>query len=121
MSDALRTEIPSNTAVKDPSAVSWAAVIAGAVTAAALTLVLLAFGAGMGFSAVSPWPSSGVSATTFRISAGIYLVVVAMLSSTVGGYMAGRLRTRWTGLHGEEVAFRDTAHGFLAWAAASVV
>ena len=102
------------------SAVSWAAVLAGGMTAAALTLVLLAFGAGLGFSAVSPWPNSGVSTTTFQISAGIYLIVVAMLSSTVGGYMAGRLRTRWTGLHSEEVLFRDTAHGFLAWAAASV-
>jgi hypothetical protein len=104
----------------DPSAVSWAAVLAGAVTIAALTLVLLAFGAGMGFSAVSPWPNSGISATTFQISTGLYLIVVAMLSSTVGGYVSGRLRTRWTGLHSEEVLFRDTAHGFLAWAAALV-
>jgi hypothetical protein len=116
-----RTEIPStSTAVKDQSAVSWAAVIAGGVTAAALTLVLLAFGAGMGFSAVSPWPNSGVSATTFKIATGLYLIVVAMLSSTVGGYIAGRLRTKWTGLHSEEVLFRDTAHGFLAWGTATV-
>jgi hypothetical protein len=115
-----RTEVPSSTALKDLSAVSWAAVIAGGVIAAALTLVLLAFGAGMGFSAVSPWPNSGISAGTFKIAAGIYLIVVAMLSSTIGGYVAGRLRTKWTGLHSEEVLFRDTAHGFLAWAAATV-
>jgi hypothetical protein len=120
MTDALSTEVGSSAAVKDQSAVSWAAKIAGGVTAAALTLVLLAFGAGMGFSAVSPWPNSGVSATTFKIAAGIYLIVVAMLSSTIGGYMAGRLRTKWTGLHSEEVLFRDTAHGFLAWASATV-
>jgi hypothetical protein len=44
-----------------------------------------------------------------------------MLSSTIGGYLAGRLRTKWTGLHSEEVLFRDTAHGFLAWATATVV
>src|SRR5438128_1237670 len=43
-----------------------------------------------------------------------------MLASTVGGYMAGRLRTKWTSLHSEEVLFRDTAHGFLAWATATV-
>jgi hypothetical protein len=120
MIDALSTEVGSSAAVRDQSAVSWAAVIAGGVTAAALTLVLLAFGAGMGFSAVSPWPNSGVSATTFKIAAGIYLIVVAMLSSTIGGYIAGRLRTKWTGLHSEEVLFRDTAHGFLAWASATV-
>jgi hypothetical protein len=103
------------------SAVSWAAVAAGAVAAAALTLALFAFGAGMGFSAVSPWSGSGVSATTFQVGTGLYLCVVAMLSSTVGGYVAGRLRTKWTGLHTDEVIFRDTAHGFLAWAFATVV
>src|SRR5437016_14554517 len=120
MTDLSRTELASSTATKDPSAVSWAAVIAGGVTAASLTLVLLAFGAGMGFSAVSPWPNSGVSAATFKIATGLYLIVVAMLSSTIGGYIAGRLRTQWTGLHSEEVLFRDTAHGFLAWASGTV-
>jgi hypothetical protein len=71
MTDVSRTEIASSTTANDQSAVSWAAVIAGGVTAAALTLVLLAFGAGMGFSAVSPWPNSGISATTFKLAAGI--------------------------------------------------
>jgi hypothetical protein len=103
------------------SAVSWAAVAAGAVAAAALTLALVAFGAGMGLSAVSPWSNSGVSATTFKVGTGIYLCVAAMLASTIGGYLAGRLRTKWTGLHTDEVVFRDTAHGFLAWAFAAVL
>jgi hypothetical protein len=103
------------------SAVSWAAVAAGAVAAAALTLVLVAFGGGMGFSAVSPWSNAGPSATTFKVGTGIYLCVAAMLASTLGGYLAGRLRTKWTGLHTDEVVFRDTAHGFLAWAFATVV
>src|SRR5712671_6560502 len=103
------------------SAVSWAAVAAGAVVAAALTLLLMAFGAGTGLSSISPWSNSGVSATTFSVGAGIYLVVAAMLSSTIGGYLAGRLRTRWLGVHSDEVYFRDTAHGFIAWAFASVL
>jgi hypothetical protein len=115
-----RTEASVGMAAEQ-SAVAWSAVIAGGMAAAALTLVLVAFGAGMGFSSISPWPSSGVSAGTFKIAAGIYLLVVAMLSSTIGGYIAGRLRTKWTGLHSEEVLFRDTAHGFLAWATATVV
>jgi hypothetical protein len=97
------------------------AVVAGAIAAAALTLVLLAFGAGMGFSAVSPWGNSGVSASTFEIGTGLYLIVVAMLASTIGGYVAGRLRTKWVGVHTHEVFFRDTAHGFLAWALATVL
>jgi len=101
--------------------VSWAAVAAGAIAAAALTLVLLAFGAGMGFSAVSPWGNSGVSASTFQIGTGVYLIVVAMLASTIGGYIAGRLRTKWVDVHTHEVFFRDTAHGFLAWGLATVL
>jgi hypothetical protein len=83
--------------------------------------VLLAFGSAMGFSAVSPWSNSGVSATTFSIAAGLYLIVVAMLASTVGGYMAGRLRPKWTRVPTYDVQFRDTAHGFLAWALATIL
>jgi hypothetical protein len=101
--------------------VSWAAVFAGAAASCALTLVLLSFGMGMGFSVVSPWGNSGVSATTFKIGTGLYFIVMAMLSSSVGGYLAGRLRTKWVGIQTTEVHFRDTAHGFLAWAVASVV
>jgi hypothetical protein len=103
------------------SAVSWAAVAAGAVGAAALALVLIAFGAGLGLSAVSPWSDSGVSASTFKTGTGIYLVIVAVMSSAVGGYLAARLRTKWVGVHTHEVFFRDTAHGFLAWAFATLL
>jgi hypothetical protein len=98
------------------SGVSWPAIAAGAVAAAALTLILVALGAGLGLSSISPWEGSGVSATTFKIGTGIYLCVVAVMASSVGGYLAARLRTKWTGLHTNEVFFRDTAHGFLAWA-----
>jgi hypothetical protein len=103
------------------SAVNWGAVIAGSVTTAALTLVLLTFGAGVGFSVVSPWADSGVSAATFSLGAGLFLIAVAMLSSTIGGFIAGRLRTKWVGVHTHEVYFRDTAHGFLAWAFATLL
>jgi len=103
------------------SATSWAAIAAGAFANAALTLLLMAFGAGMGFSSVSPWANSGVSATTFSIGTGLYLIVIAMLASTIGGYLAGRLRTRWVALHTDEVFFRDTAHGFMSWACAAVL
>jgi hypothetical protein len=85
------------------------------------TLVLLFFGAGMGFAVVSPRGHSGVSATTFEIGTGLYFIVTAMISSAIGGYLAGRLRTKWIGVQTTEVLFRDTAHGFLAWAAASVL
>src|SRR6202011_1460583 len=75
----------------------------------------------MGFSVVSPWGNSGVTSTTFSLWAGLYLIVVAMIASSIGGYLAGRLRTKWVGVHTHEVFFRDTAHGFLAWAVAAVI
>jgi len=75
----------------------------------------------MGFSVVSPWGNAGLSATTFKIGTGLYFIVMAMISSAVGGYLAGRLRTKWVGIQTTEVHFRDTAHGFLAWAVASVL
>jgi hypothetical protein len=104
-----------------PSGVSWPAIAAGAVATAALTLLLVAFGAGIGLSAISPWTGSGVSATTFKIGTGIYFVVVAVMASSIGGYLAARLRTKWTGLHNNEVFFRDTAHGLLTWAFATLL
>ncbi len=110
-----------STPVEESPAVSWPAIAAGAIAAAALTLVLLAFSAGMGFSAVSVWGNSGISASTFQITTGLYLIVVAMLASAMGGYVAGRLRTRWVGVHTHEVFFRDTAHGFLAWGFATII
>jgi hypothetical protein len=108
-------------AVSSVSGVSWAAVFAGGITAAAISVILLIFGAGLGLSSVSPWPNSGVSGTTFTVLAAIWLVIVQWVSSAFGGYMAGRLRTKWTGVHTDEVFFRDTAHGFLAWALATVL
>jgi hypothetical protein len=109
--------------IEEPSVagISWAAVVAGATGSCALTLVLLSLGAGLGFSVVSPWSHSGVSATTFEIGTGLYFIVMAMISSALGGYLAGRLRNRWVGVESTEVHFRDTAHGFLAWALASVL
>jgi len=102
------------------SAVSWAAVIAGAVVAAAVTLILLAVGSGIGFATTSPWTSIGAAAMRVSVGAAIWLIVTQWIASGLGGYLTGRLRTRWIGTHSHEVFFRDTAHGFLAWALATV-
>jgi hypothetical protein len=121
MVDALTTEFHSGTeeaqvsAVSEEaqvSAVSWAAIVAGGVASAALTLALLAFGAGMSLSALSPWSNSEVSPSTFNRGAGIYLVVIAVMASSIGGYLAGRLRTKWVGVHTHEVYFRDRRMAF---------
>lgn len=102
------------------SAVSWAAVVAGAVAIAALSLILLMLGTGLGLSSVSPWAYNGVSAMTFGISAILWMAFTQLVASGMGGYLTGRLRTRWLGVHTDEVYFRDTAHGFLAWAVATL-
>ncbi|RTZ48311.1 hypothetical protein EKL30_04045 [Candidimonas sp. SYP-B2681] len=103
------------------SGVSWAAIFSGAAAAAALSLILVILGFGLGFSAVSPWPSSGASATTISISTAIWLALTQILASGLGGYLAGRLRVRWTDVQSDEVYFRDTAHGMLSWAVATLV
>jgi hypothetical protein len=103
------------------SGVSWAAVLGGSFVIAALSFALLALGGGLGFASVSPWPGSGVSATTIGAGAIVWMVLMQIVASAMGGYLSGRLRTKWTRIHNDEVFFRDTAHGFLSWAVAAVV
>lgn len=98
------------------SAVSWGAILAGAAAAAALSLILLILGTGLGLSTVSPWSRVGISANTFGLSTILWLTVTQLVAAGLGGYLAGRLRTKWVAVHTDEVYFRDTAHGFLAWA-----
>lgn len=102
-------------------AVAWGSIAAGAAVAAAHSLALLALGVGLGLASASPWGGSSISASTFTNITGAYLVVIGVMSSAVGGYLAARLRTKWTGLHTNEVFFRDTAHGFIAWAFATLL
>jgi hypothetical protein len=103
------------------SGVSWAAVTGGAFVIAALSTALVALGSGLGFASISPWPNSGASATTIGVAAIVWLILMQVMASAMGGYLAGRLRTRWTNIHNDEVFFRDTAHGFLSWCLAAVV
>jgi hypothetical protein len=113
-------EIPGKNEASS-SGVSWAAVIGGAFVAAALSLILISLGAGFGFSMVSPWANSGASASTVSGIAIFWLIVTQILASALGGYLAGRLRTKWVEVHTDEVYFRDTAHGLLVWAVGLVL
>jgi len=99
-----------------PTAVSWAAILAGAAAAAALSLILMLLGTGLGLSATSPWANEGASAKALGVGTGLWLIFIHLAASSLGGYTAGRLRTKWVSLHGDEVVFRDTSHGFLTWA-----
>src|SRR5271154_5560744 len=112
---------PVRTLEAATSGIAWPAILGGAFATAALSLILVALGSGFGLASVSPWPNSGASVTTFTVMTAIWLVVVQWISSGLGGYLTGRLRTKWVGVHTHEVFFRDTAHGLLAWAVAAVI
>ncbi|MBC7958014.1 MAG: hypothetical protein H7Y33_19355 [Cytophagales bacterium] len=102
------------------SAVSWSAVLAGAAGAAALSLILLILGTGLGLSSVSPFSGRGLGAAALGVSTIAWLSFTQLAASGIGGYLAGRLRTRWHDTQADEVYFRDTAHGFLAWGVATL-
>lgn len=114
-------EAPSVRGDIQTSGVSWAAIFAGAAGAASLSLVLILLGTGLGFSSVSPWANQGASAASIGIAAVLWLSFTQIAASGMGGYLAGRLRTKWAGVHTDEVYFRDTAHGFLAWSVATLL
>ena len=103
------------------STVSWGAIAAGAVVACATTLFITALAIGGGLALVSPWSGEGVSATTFGWTTGVALVCVALVSSALGGFITGRLRHGWDDIHADERYFRDTAHGLVTWAFATVL
>ena len=102
------------------SGVFWSAIIGGAVGATALTLALMVLGTGLGFAGASPWAHEGMSKDGMTVMTIIWIVITQWLSSALGGYLTGRLRTKWVGMHTDETFFRDTAHGFLSWALATV-
>ncbi|MGR9163355.1 hypothetical protein [Rhizobium leguminosarum] len=102
------------------SAMTWGPIFGGAAAAIGVTLILLLLGSGVGLTMVSPWSGQSSSLGTVGVTAAIWLVVVQWLSSGLGGYITGRLRTKWAAVHTDEVFFRDTAHGFISWALATI-
>jgi hypothetical protein len=103
------------------SAVSWGAVAGGAFATGSLSVILVLLGSGLGLASVSPWSNQAASATTLKAMTIIWLIVVQWLSAGIGGYLTGRLRTRWAGVHPHEAYFRDSANGFVTWAVATVL
>ena len=105
----------------DASYVDWAAIVAGAVLAAAISLVLLSFGSAIGLGITSPLPGEGVSFFWFAIAAGLWLLWVQISSFMAGGYLAGRLRRRVGDATEDEVDVRDGSHGLLVWAVGTLI
>jgi hypothetical protein len=101
------------------SAVSWGAIIAGGVISSAVAFLLFILGAGLGLGTATMWTTQ--TATALGVGTVIWLIVTQWVSGGIGGYITGRLRTKWVRVHSDEVFFRDTAHGFAAWALGVVV
>ncbi|MGA9658137.1 MAG: hypothetical protein WBQ60_03450 [Asticcacaulis sp.] len=102
------------------SGIHWASILGGATVATAVSLILLPLGSALGFSTISIFAPSANETLTFGLGWAIWLVVMQWISSGFGGYIAGRLRVKWADTHSDEVFFRDTAHGFIAWSVATV-
>ncbi|WP_353255003.1 hypothetical protein [Burkholderia anthina] len=103
------------------SAVSWGAIFAGAVVAVAISVALLTGGTGLGFLSVSPWRNEGASGSALAVGSIVWLFVTQIIAYGIAGYVAGRLRTKWTDAAGDEIYFRDTAHGLVVWAVSALV
>lgn len=109
------------TATSNHSGASWGAILAGAACAAALSFILLILGFGLGLSSVSPWAGSGATIAVIGVSSIIWVAFTQIAASGLGGYVAGRLRVKWVDIQNpDEVFFRDTAHGLITWAVATL-
>jgi hypothetical protein len=101
-------------------AVSWGAILGGAAAAAALSLILLSLGSGIGLASFNPFSGDRESIASFTGKMAAWMVAMQWFSAGLGGYIAGRLRSRTPVNGNDEVFFRDTAHGFLAWTVATL-
>jgi hypothetical protein len=104
------------------SFLQWTPVIAGALVASAISLVLIAFGSAIGLSILSSSPTWRDASPALAVLSGLFLLLTAIASFGLGGYVAGRLRERWhQSAHNDVVEFRDGTHGVVAWALAVVI
>src|SRR3984885_873105 len=100
---------------------SWTPIIVGALMATALSSILLAFGATIGLGVTSAAPTWRDASAALAILSGLYLIIQAVVSFGVGGYIAGRTRTASVASHVSEIEHRDGLHGLAAWAGAVVL
>ena len=121
MAENIAVRVPEASVESSASGVHWGAIVAGALGAAGITLILITLGPGLGLVTVSPWSPNAHAPEIFGRMAGTWLIITQWLSAALGGYLAGRLREKWVGVRTEEVLFRDTAHGFLAWALGTLI
>lgn len=110
----------TTTAPADRSYFEWGPVIAGAIAAAALSVVLFQFGAAAGLSGVETVREDG-SISWRVLVAGLWVVWMAIASAALGGYIAGRMRIRWPNVSDNEAELRDGLHGLVVWALSTLL
>ena len=103
------------------SAVSWSSILAGTFVALGVTIMLTTLASGLGLASISAFREQSATATAIGVGVMATVIVVQWIASGMGGFIAGRLRTQYVGIHNHEVFFRDTAHGFVAWAIATLL
>jgi len=108
-------------AVAAPMYISWGAVIAGAIAASALTFVLITFGAAIGLAIASPSATWRDTSVALALLSGLWLLLTAIASFALGGYLAGRLRATGESTTADEVELRDGLHGLLVWGLAILI
>jgi hypothetical protein len=114
-----RPDTPAGAMDTSVAYIHWGPVIAGALAASALSFVLFTFGSGLGLAIASPTPSWRDGSVVLAILSGLYVILTTLASFGLGGYVAGRLRSRWgSALTSDETDFRDGVHGLLVWALA---
>lgn len=116
-----QTPVAEQATAISQSAISWGAIFAGTAVAISISLVILVLGSGLGLASFTPSHRSAASPGSLAALAIVWIIVVQWLSAAFGGYVTGRLRTRWVGTHTHEVFFRDTAHGLVTWAVATAI
>jgi len=102
------------------SYIHWGPVVAGALAAAAVAFVLMTFASVVGLAVASPSPTWRDASAALALLSGVWILVVAIGSFALGGYLAGRVRSSWATAP-DEIEFRDGSHGLLVWALAVVL
>ena len=97
----------------------WGPIIAGSIAAAALALVLHAFAIAIGLSVSSAAPTWRDASFALVLLSGLYVVLAALASYGLGGYLTGLMRTRRTSR--EDTDLGDGLHGLLVWALATLL
>lgn len=94
--------------------VQWGPAFCGAIIAAASFFVLMTFATAIGLAVTSVSPTWRDTSVGLAVLSGAWIVFSAVGSFSLGGYIAGRVRSRWEAPV-DEIHFRDGLHGLLAW------